>query len=141
MSVCFIKHKKVCESNQHTTSSKVLMIPHQQGIGSRKASKKTKISLTDSSRGILFCPSSKNTPSSTPSCVGSKREVVPEEKSNDRLLVDSSISPLVVHDDLKMGDMSGCNCSTKNHTLSQNDCDPNNGDVGSGCGFINSHNL
>ena len=40
-----------------------------------------------------------------------------------------------------MDDMSGGNCSTKNHTLSQHDSDSNNGDMSSGYGFINRHTL
>ena len=38
-----------------------------------------------------------------------------------------------------MFNMSGGNCSLNNHTLSQQYCDSNNGDVGSGYGFFNSH--
>ena len=40
-----------------------------------------------------------------------------------------------------MGDTSGGNCSMNNHTLSQQDCNPNIDDVSSGYGFINSHTL
>ena len=40
-----------------------------------------------------------------------------------------------------MGDISGGNCSMKNHTLYQHDCDYSNGDVSIIYGFINSHTL
>ena len=61
--------------------------------------------MTDTSRGIKYHPSSKNTPSSAPYCIGSKRKSAPHEKINDKLTAISSISPLVIDDDLKMGDM------------------------------------
>ena len=37
--------------------------------------------------------------------------------------------------------MSGGNCSLNNKTLSQHYCDSNNGDMSSGYGFLNSHNI
>ena len=88
---------------------------------------------------ISFCLSSNNTPSSPPYNVGSKRKSVPEEKSNDESPAgigdDDSYYPLVIYDDLKMFNMSGGNCSLNKHTLSQQYCDSNNGDVSSGYGF------
>ena len=91
------------------------------------------------SRGISFHPSSNNTPSSPPYHVGSKIKALPEEKYNEELptgiVNDSSFSTLVVGDDLKMGDMSGGIFSMNNHTLYQQYCDSNNGDVSSRCGF------
>ena len=47
----------------------------------------------------------------------------------------SSYSPLVIDEDLSMGDMSGCNFSMNNHSLSQHDIDSNNGDVSNGYDF------
>ena len=38
-----------------------------------------------------------------------------------------------------MGDVSGEKCSMNDHTVSQHDCDSNNGDVSSVNGFINIH--
>ena len=40
-----------------------------------------------------------------------------------------------------MGDMSDCNFSLNNHTLSQQYCDFNNDHVCSGYGILNSHTL
>ena len=40
-----------------------------------------------------------------------------------------------------MGDISSRKFSLNNHTLSQQYCDSNNGDVISGCDFLNSHTL
>ena len=45
------KKSNLCASNQQTTSSKVLTMPCQQGIDKRKENKKSKIILTDTSRG------------------------------------------------------------------------------------------
>ena len=101
--------------------------------------------LKETSRGITFCPSSNNTPSSTPSSVGSKRKVVPKEKYNEELPSgigdDSSYSPLVIDDDVKMIEVSGGNCYMNNHTLFQHYLYYNNGDVSSGYAFINRHTL
>ena len=44
-------------------------------------------------------------------------------------------------DCFKIGDMSCGDFSMNNHTLSQQDCDSNNGDVSSGYGLLNSHTL
>ena len=41
----------------------------------------------------------------------------------------------------KMGDMNGRDYFMKNHTLSQQDCGSDNGDVISGYGLINCHAL
>ena len=94
--------------------------------------------LTVTYRGISFCSSSNSTPQSVPYCVGSKRKSAPEEKSNKELPVgtgdDYSYSPLVIGENLKMGDMSGGNFSMNNHTISQQYHDSNNGDVSSGYG-------
>ena len=79
MSVCFNEHTKKCASTQQTTSSKVLMMSRQWGIYRRSPSKSTNITLTETPRGISFCPSSNNTPSSPPSRVGSKMKALPEE--------------------------------------------------------------
>ena len=47
---------------------------------------------------------------------------------------------MVINNDLKLGD-NGCgNCSTKHHTLSQQDCDSSDFDVSSGYG-LNSNTL
>ena len=111
----------------------------------RRPSKKTKITLTDSSRGISFHPSSNNTPSSPPSCLGSKIKALPEQKHDDELPAgigyDYYFSPLVIDGDFKMGYVSGGNCSMNNNTLSQKDCDSNNSDVSSGNSFINRHTI
>ena len=40
-----------------------------------------------------------------------------------------------------MGDMSCGNCSMNNQTLSQQDCDTNNGDISIGYGFLNIQTL
>ena len=48
---------------------------------------------------------------------------------------------MVIADDLSMGDMSGDNFSLNKHTLSQQCCDLNNGDVCSGYGIVNSHTI
>ena len=138
MYVCFIKHTKICAPTQQTTSFKVLKMSLQYGIGERKENKKRKITLTYTYREISFCPSSNNTPSSPPSCVRSTRKAVPEEKYNDKLLADYYISPLVVDDDLKIGDATCRNCYMRNHTLSKQDCDSNNGDVMSGYVFLSA---
>ena len=61
------------------------------------------------------------------------------KKSNQELPTgirnNSSYSPLVNDDDLKMSDMSCGYFSLKNHTLSQQYCDSNDSDVGSGYDF------
>ena len=49
--------------------------------------------------------------------------------------------PLGIDGYFKMGDMSGGNFPMNNNTLSQQDCDPNIGDVTSRYGFINSHTI
>ena len=91
--------------NQQTTSSKVLTMTHQQGLSSKRASKKTRILLSNKSRGISFRQSSNNTPSSPPSGAVSKIQVVPEEKFNEELpAVIGDVSyfyPLVVIDNFK----------------------------------------
>ena len=89
--------------------------------------------------GIYFCPSSNNTPSSPPYHVGNKIKARPEETFNEGLPVgivdDSYYSPLVIYDDLNMGDMVGGNFSMNNHTLSQKYFYSDNGGVSSGYGF------
>ena len=91
------------------------------------------------SRGISFQPSPNKTSSSPPYRVVSKIETVPNEKSNEELPAiigdDSYYSPLVIDDDLNMGDASSGNYSLNNHTLSQQYRDSNNGDVSSGYDF------
>ena len=95
--------------------------------------------MTVTYRAIYFHPSSNKIPPSLPPRVFSKRKSVPEENSNEELPAgigyDSSYYPLVIDDDLKMGDMSGGNYYLNNHTLYQQYCDSNNGDVSSRCGF------
>ena len=126
-------------SSQHSKTSKVLTVPHQQVVYGGRASKNKNNELTVISRAISFRPSSNKTPPSPPYCVGSKIKVLPEGKSNEGLpagiVDDSSYSPLVVDDGLKMGDISGGNCYLNNHIISQQYCDSNNGDVSSGYGF------
>ena len=65
-----VKNCRQCHSNRESTGEGLL---------------NWKIMLKDTPRGITFCPSSNNTPSSTPSSVGSKRKVVPKEKYNEEL--------------------------------------------------------
>ena len=77
------------------------MIPRQQDIVRIRASKTTKIISTNISRGISFRPSSNNTSSITPYCVGSKINTLPKEKYNEKLPAYSSIYPLVIENDLK----------------------------------------
>ena len=111
------------------------MMPHQQGIFDRRDSKNKINELKAIYIGISFIPSSNNTPSSLPYCVGSKRKSVSEEKQNEELPAvigdSSSYYPLIIDDDLKMGDMSGGKCYMKNHTLCQQYYYSNNGDVSS----------
>ena len=84
-------------------------MPRQQGIFGIRASKENS-KLTVTPRGISFYSSSNNKPSSPPYRVGIKIKAAPEEKSNEELpagiLDDSFYSPLVIDDDLKMGDMT-----------------------------------
>ena len=67
--------------------------------------------MTVTSRGVSFCPSSNNTPSSPLYTVISKRKSSPEEKYNEELPpcigYYSSYYPLEIDDYLKMGDISG----------------------------------
>ena len=95
--------------------------------------------MTFTSRPISFFLSSNKTPPSPPYCVGSKIKAVLEERSNEELPAgvgyDSSYSPLIIADDLNMGDMSGGNYSMNNYTLYQQYYDYNNGYVSSGYGF------
>ena len=145
MFICFIEHKNnnLCVSNQQTTCSQVLTIAQQWTIFRRRPSKYTRITLTDTPRGIYFQPSSNNTPSIPPYCVGSKRKSVPEERSNEEVPAgigdDYYFSPLVMDYYLKMIEMSGGNFYINNHTLSQHDCDSNDGDVINIYDFINIH--
>ena len=140
MSVCFIENKinKLCASIQQTTSSKILTMPRQQGVFGKRSYKNKINKLTVASRGISFCLSSNNTPSSLPYSVGIKRKLVDEEKSNEELPAvigyDYSYSTLVINDDLKMCDMSGGNCYLNNHTISQQYCYSKNCDVS--CGYV-----
>ena len=109
MSVCFIKNEKyLCASNQQTTSSKALKMPCKVGIDRWKVLKNMKIALAEK-----FIRSSKT------SCVRSKRKHVNEETSKEKLPVDYYLSPLIINDDLKMGEKSCGNCSTNNHTIYQ----------------------
>ena len=67
--VCWLHRtlkSNLCESSQQRTSSKVLTMPHQQGIFRRSDSKKKQIALTLTSRVISFHPSSNNIPLSPP---------------------------------------------------------------------------
>ena len=100
--------------------------------------------MTVTYRSISFRPSSNNTPLSQPYCVFVKENCT-WIKSNRELRVgigdDSYYSPLVIDDDLNMGDTSGGNVSLNNHTISKKYCNTNNGDVRSGYGFSNSHTL
>ena len=110
-------------------------MPRQQVISDRRAYVKIKYKMTVTPRGISFHPSSNNTTSSPPYCVGSKRISVPEVKYNQELPAGvgdySSCSPSVIYYDFKMGDMSGGGCFMSNHTLSQHYCDSNHVDVSS----------
>ena len=120
-------------------------MPRQKEIFGKRASKDQNNKMTVTSKGISFYPSSNKIPSITLYCVGSKRKSVPEGKSNDELhadiVDDCSYSPLVIDDDLNMGDMSGGNYYLKNHTLSQQYCDSNNSDGSSGYAFLITHTL
>ena len=70
-----------------------------------------------------------------------KEKLSIKEKSKDKLPAYYSFTPLVINYDLHMYENScGC-CYKNNHTLSQNYCDSNNGDVSSGYVFKNSHTL
>ena len=99
----------------------------QHGIFDIRALK-IKIKVKVTSLGISFSPSSKNTPSSPPYCVGSKKKELPEEKSNQELPADiaddSSCYTLVFDEDLNMADTIGGNFHMNNHTLSQKYRDP-----------------
>ena len=98
--------------------------------------------MTYTSRGLSFRLSSNNTPLSPPLFFCSKIKAVPEEKYNEKLPVDSSISPWIIYDDFKIGEMSCGNFSMNNHTISlKNKFDSNNVDVSSGYDFLNSHTL
>ena len=74
--------KKLCESNQQKPCSKVLNMPHHKVIFKLRDHKNTRITLTDTYRGIYFLPSSNNTPSSSPYIFGSKIKAAPKEKYN-----------------------------------------------------------
>ena len=56
MFVCFIENKNniLSASNQQTTSSKVLTMQNQQGIGRKKTYKKNEKTSTNISRGTSF---------------------------------------------------------------------------------------
>ena len=92
--------------------------------------------ITVKPRAISFCLSPNKTLPSPQYPVGSKRKVAPEEKSKEKLpegIGDpSSYSLLVIDNDLSMGNMSGWDCSIKNHTPSKQYCYSNDGDVISG---------
>ena len=107
-----------------------MKIPHKLGIERRKENKKSKIKLIDT---LIL--------SSSPSCVRSKIKSLPEEKPKSKTPADYYLSPLVIDDDFKMGDMSCGNFSMKKNTLSQQNCDSNNGDMSSWHGFKNSHTI
>ena len=85
------------------------MVPPQQGIFGRRDSKHKINKLTVTYRGKSFSSSSNNIPSSPPYNVDIKSKASPEEKSNELLPAgigyDSSYSPLIIDDDLSMGDM------------------------------------
>ena len=95
----------------------------------------TKITSIQSYIGLPFCLSSNNTPSSPTSRLESKNKALPKEKSDDELpacIGDCYYFFLLVIDgDLKMGEVSGGNCSMNNHNLSQKDFDFNIGNVSS----------
>ena len=74
-------------------------------------------------------------PSSPPPCVCSKRKPVPEEKAKNKWPRNYSFSPLIINDDLKMGDMSCGNFYRNNHTFYQKYYDYNHYGMGSGYGF------
>ena len=96
----------------------------------------TKITSIQSYIGLPFCLSSNNTPSSPPSCLESKNKALPKEKSDDELPAcigdDYYLSPFVIDEYLKRGDVSGGNGYMNSHPLYQQDWDFNNGDVISG---------
>ena len=102
--------KMLYASSRKTTTSNVLAIPHQRVICRITHSKNKINKLEVTSRGILFCPSSNNTPSSATYRVDIKRKAVPEEKSNEELPAgighNSNYSPLVVDIYLRMRDMT-----------------------------------
>ena len=101
--------------------------------------------MTVKSRAILFCPPPNKARQSPPYFVVSKIKAVPEEKYDGKspagIGEDSSYYTLVIDDNLNMGAMSGGNCSLTNHTISQQYCDYNNGDVSIRYVFLNSHTL
>ena len=85
----------LCTSNQQTKISKVLKMPRKVGIVRKKVIKNIKTTTTDISR-----------PSSSPSCVLSKIKSAHEKISKEKLPADYSFSPLIINDDLNMGDKS-----------------------------------
>ena len=115
------------------------MMPRQQGIFVGMISKNVKIKFKVTSIGIFFWLLSNNTPSSTLYLVDSKIKSAPEEEFNEELTACIGDGyyyfPLVIDDDLYIGDMNGGNFSLNNHTLSQQYFDFNNGDVCSEYGF------
>ena len=131
------------ESIQQTTSSNLLMMPHQLGIFGRRNSKNKINEMKYIYRGISFLPSSNNTPSSTSYCVVSKIKSVSEEKYNEELpaVIGDYYSyyPLIIVDDLKMGETSDGKCYMNNHTLYQQYYEFNNSDVISGNYIFTKH--
>ena len=63
----------------------MLTMLHQWDICQRSPSKMNKMKSTDSYRGILFCQSSNNTPSSPPYHIGSIRKALTEVQYDDEL--------------------------------------------------------
>ena len=92
-------------------------MPRTLGIGRRKLLNTVKIILIETSRPPI--PSS---------CVRSKRKTVHEGKKY-KLPAYYYFTPLIINDDLNMGDNICGNCSTNNQTIYLQDCDSNNVDM------------
>ena len=102
-------------------------------------SKRKKIILKESSRGIYIRPSLNNISSSPLSGHSIKIKAPSGGESNDKLpagiVYYYSFFPLVIDVDFKMGGLSGGNVSINSHTLPHQYWDYKNGDVSSGNGL------
>ena len=84
MSVCFVTKKdNLCASNQQSRISKVLIMPCYQVICGKRHPEMITITFTETYEIIFFWPSSNNTTSSRPSCLGNKIKALTEVKYDE----------------------------------------------------------
>ena len=107
-------------------------MPCQQVIYMRRTSKKIKVTLTESARGIYIRPQSNNTSSSPPSGAVKEKRALPEEKYYGELTAGSGdenyFFQLVTDRYLQIGDINVGNGSMNSHIHSQQDFNFNNVD-------------